>query len=205
MSSSWLLAAVSLVLPCPAVCQIAILQIRVVDGEGAVHAAGTRSARPLTVEVTDETGRPIERAAVSFHLPEEGPGGVFLNGLRTDVALTDAAGRAAVRGLQWNRIPGRFQLRIFAAYEQARAGTVSFQYIEGPSAPAASPSTAGWLAIKPAGRSHSKWLLIGALAACGTIAAGIVAAHSGGSAASPAVPPPPPLTIGTPTITIGKP
>jgi hypothetical protein len=43
--------------------------------------------------------------------------------------MTDDRGRATVRGLQWNRISGRFQIRIVASREQARAGMVSFQYI----------------------------------------------------------------------------
>jgi hypothetical protein len=189
-----------LALPALAVCQTAILQLRVLEGEGAVHPAGSRSARPLTVEVTDETGKPVEHAAVSFHLPEDGPGGIFLNGLRTDVVVTDVAGRAAVRGLQWNRIPGRFQIRIVASFEQARAGIVSNQYVEGP------PMAAG---VAPAtvqtGRSHTKWLIVGALAA-GGVAAGLLAGHSGSSPAPAAVTAPvPALTIGSPVITVGKP
>jgi len=198
--NSRLTAAVFLAFPWAAVCQTAILQIRVLEGDGAVHAAGSRTARPLVVEVTDETGKPIERAAVSFHLPEEGAGGVFLNGLRTDVALTDAAGRAAVRGLQWNRVPGRFEVRIFASYEQARAGTVSFQYIEGP---AMLVGTAASASPREARHGRSKWLIVGVLAAGGA-AAGILAGHSAGGAAPP-IAATPTVTIGTPSITVGKP
>jgi hypothetical protein len=187
-----------LALPSLAVCQTAILQLRVVEGEGAVHAAGTRSTRPLTVEVTDETGKPVERAAVSFHLPEEGPGGLFLNGLRTDVVVTDAAGRAGVRGLIWNRIPGRFQIRIVASFEQARAGIESSQYVEGPPVAAASAAVSS-----QAGHSHTKWFILGALAAGGA-AAGLLAGH-GGANTTPAAAPAPALTIGAPSITVGKP
>src|SRR5437879_5619201 len=50
----------------------AILQVRVVDGEGAVYAIGTRATRGVTVQVTDETGKPVEGASISFRLPEEG-------------------------------------------------------------------------------------------------------------------------------------
>src|SRR5579872_1117432 len=115
------MVALWLAFPCLAACQTAILQIRVVEGDGAVHTAGSRSTRPFSVEVTDETGRPVEHVAVSFHLPDEGPGGAFPNGLHTEVAITDGAGHAAVRGIQWNRLPGRFQIRIVASYEQTRA------------------------------------------------------------------------------------
>jgi hypothetical protein len=125
-----LLFAVAFVLGAAA--QPPCLQIQVVDGEGAVHAPGSRSVKPLTVEVRDETGRPVERAAVSFVLPDSGPGGAFPGGLRTEVEMTNENGRAAIRGLQWNRVPGRFQIRIVALREQARAGMVSFQYIGDP-------------------------------------------------------------------------
>src|SRR4051794_2746222 len=118
------LAALAVTLVCPATAQVAILQIQFVEGEGAVHAPGSRSSRPLTVEVTDETGRPVPSAAVSFHLPEEGPGGAFANGLHTDVAVTDAQGRVSLHGLVLNRIPGRFQIRVIATKEQARAGAL---------------------------------------------------------------------------------
>ncbi len=105
------------------------LQIQVVDGDGAVHAPGSHIVKPLTVEVRDETGQPVEHVSVSFHLPDSGPGGVFPGGLRTEVEITDGHGRATVRSLQWNRISGQFQIRIVASREQARAGIMSLQYI----------------------------------------------------------------------------
>jgi hypothetical protein len=185
------------VFPWLAACQTAILQIRVVEGEGGIHAAGSRNTRPISVEVTDETGKPLEHAAVSFHLPGDGPGGVFPNGLRTEVAITDSAGRAAVRGISWNRIPGRFQLRIVASYEQARAGITSSQYIEGPELPAVPATTAT--------RHHgSRWLWIGALAAAGA-AGGILAGHGGTKAEVPAASPSAAPTLGTPSISVTKP
>lgn len=179
-------------------CQTAILQIRVVEGDGAVHAAGSRDSRPLAVEVTDETGKPVARAAVSFHFPDDGPSGAFLNGLRTEVALTDATGRASVRGLQWNRMAGRLEMRIVASFEQARAGIVSEQYIEGAAAPAGAPPA------RVARSSRTRWLVVAAVAAGGA-AAGIMASHRGGLAAPTTSPSPPGISIGTPTITVTKP
>src|SRR5947207_13362891 len=119
------LAAFVVTLVCPAIAQVAILQIQLLEADGAVHAPGSRSTRPLIVAVTDETGRPVAGAAVSFHLPEEGPGGAFANGLHTEVAVTDAQGRVVLHGLQVNRVPGRFQIRVIANKEQARAGVMS--------------------------------------------------------------------------------
>jgi len=55
-----------------------------------------------------------------------------VNGLRTDIATTDERGRVSVRALQLNPTRGWFAIRMIASKEQARAGTVSFQYIAGP-------------------------------------------------------------------------
>jgi hypothetical protein len=106
-----------------------VLHIAVVSGEGATHAPGEHVAKPVTVRVTDGTGRPVEGARISFQVPREGPGGVLSSGLGTDLAMTDADGRATVRALQLNRIAGRYLVRVTAAKDQARAGIVLPQYI----------------------------------------------------------------------------
>jgi hypothetical protein len=137
---AFFLGALVLALPCVAMAQIAVLQIKVLEGEAAVHPAGARIPHPLTVEVTDETGRPVAGAAVSFQLPPEGPSGLFSNGLRTDLVLTDASGRASIHSVQLNRTGGQFRIRITAVKEQARAGAVSTQYIAGNHSGAAAAS-----------------------------------------------------------------
>jgi len=186
-----------------------VLHLQVIEGEGAVNPAGSHIARPLTVEVTDETGRPVEGASVSFHLPEEGPGGTFGNGLRTDVTVTDARGRANLHSMVLNRTAGRFAIRIVASKEQARAGMVSFQYVAEPkagTAPATSSKSGPSLRHGPL-----KWVVIGALAAgAGTV--GVLLAGRSGSAASPAPAPtsttpaaPATIVIGSPSLSVGKP
>jgi len=120
--------AILIILASLAVAQDSVLHIKVVAGDGAQHAAGAH-AKPLTVEVTDATGRPVAGARVSFQVPEEGPSGVFANGLRTDIAITDSSGRATEHGLQLNRVAGSFAIRITAAKEQQRAGTIARQSI----------------------------------------------------------------------------
>jgi len=182
----------------PITAQVAILQIQVVEGEGAILQPGARSARPLTVEITDETGKPVADAAVSFHLPDDGPGGTFASGLRTDVVVTSARGRATIHAFQANRSSGRFQIRIVASKEQARAGTVAFQYIA-----ALKP---GMAAAKAARGSHTgRWIVLG-LAAVGGGAAAALMSHGGSSpaAATPA-PAAPAFSIGAPNISVGKP
>jgi hypothetical protein len=182
-----------------ALAQVAILQIRVIEGDGAVHQPGSRSLRPITVEITDETGKPVPGAAVSFHLPDGGPGGAFVNGLRTEVVITDARGRVSLHGLLANRTPGRFQVRILASKEQARAGTVSFQYV----AEVRGGAAAG-AASRAGGR---KWIAVAAAVAGGAVA-GILASRGsaqGPATALPGAPIPPALSIGTPVISVGKP
>ena len=180
--------------PCLAIGQVATLQIKILEGDAAVHAAGARSSRPLTVQVTDDFGRLVSGAAVSFRLPEEGPGGIFSNKLRTEVVVSDANGRATVRNLQLNRTPGPFQIRITAAKEQARAGTLSRQFIEGGAA----------ASVKP--KSSRRWIVVGLVAA--GVAGGVGASLGGHSApAHTAAAPPPgaPVTVGPPVITLGRP
>ncbi len=191
------MAATWITLAALAFAQVAILQIKVVEGEGAVHLPGVRSLRPLTIEVTDETGRPVPGAPVSFHLPEDGPGGTFANGLRTEIVITDAHGRATLRGILANRVGGRFQVRILVSKEQARAGTVSFQYVAESKVAASSTAPTA---------NHKKWIAIGLGVASGAIAA-LVASRGSSSlpSAAPVVLPRPTLTIGFPAITVGRP
>jgi hypothetical protein len=191
-----------------AVAQVAILHIQVIEGEGAVNAAGARNARPLAVEVTDETGKPVEGASVSFHLPEEGAGGTFGSGLRTDVTVTDSRGRANLHTMVLNRTPGRFAIRIVASKEQARAGTVTFQYIaepkNGTAATASSTKSAPSFWHGP-----MKWVAIAVLAGGAAAAGAILAGKPGSSSASsePATSTTSTstITIGSPSLTVGKP
>ena len=184
--------------------QVAILQIRVVEGDGAVHAAGSRATRGLIVEVTDETGKPVAGAAVNFRLPDEGPGGVFANGMKTEVVITSPDGRAALWGMQWNRVEGPFQIRVTAAKGQARAGTVVSQYLS----QAVAGKQSGAIGARPvavAARSRSKWLWIGLIAA-GAVGGGMAAGMSKSSKADTAgASTPPSLSVGAPSITVGKP
>jgi hypothetical protein len=206
---SILSAAVLLATAAPlSVAQIAVLHIRVTEGEGAVNAPGSHNAHPLTVEVTDETGRPVEGASVSFHLPEEGPSGTFGNGLRTDVTVTDSRGRANLHTMQLNRTPGRLAIRIVASKENARAGMVSFEYIAEPkdgAAPATSSKSGP--TVK---HGALKWVAVAALAG-GAAAAGVLLAGKSGSAASPTTAPSTTtstsagIIIGSPSLSVGKP
>jgi hypothetical protein len=137
---------------------------------------------------------------VSFHLPNQGPSGTFVNGLRTEVAVTDDRGRAAVHAIEFNRVPGRLEIRIVASKEQARAGTVSFQYIAGPSPGAAATAAAA----AEGGHHRKKWLIVAAAVVAGAGAAGGAMALVRPAPAE-TTQSTPVLTIGPPSITVGKP
>ena len=187
----------------------AILRIRVLEGEGSIHTAGTRSNQPVIVFLSDEAGRPVEGASVSVRLPDEAPTGVFANGMRTDIALTGPDGRVAIRGIQWARAAGPVQLRITANKGEARAGILSTQYVTEPAGVRAAPVRER--ERPPAQIEHpsrSKLILLAALIG-GAAAGGVAAVSARGGRATPSAPPvavtQPATTIGSPTITIGRP
>jgi hypothetical protein len=174
-----------------------ILTIRVAEGDGAAYAIGSRATRGVTVLVTDETGRPVEGATVSFTLPAEGPGGVFTTGGRTEIAATRGDGRAAVWGMQWNRTAGPFEIRITAVKGQARAGVVSSQSLSNATeAPAAAPEKT----YVARGGHKLLWisLAVAAVAAAGVAGVAARSPTAAGGAASSVTP-----KIGTPTISLG--
>lgn len=186
----------------------AILLIRIVEGEGAVYAIGSRATRGITVQVTDETGKPVNNAAVVFRLPEDGPTGTFSSGMPTEVVPTGADGRANVWGMQWNRVTGPLEVRITAAKGQARAGTVCALYLSNAltnslSSSEPRPSKAGGSLSHKLG--HKKiWMGVGIAAAAfvGVAAVSSRGTPSPGGAAAANVNA---THIGTPTIIIGKP
>ncbi|MBK5294777.1 MAG: hypothetical protein JJE04_24250 [Acidobacteriia bacterium] len=193
--------------------QTAILQLQVIEGEGAVHGAGSKSQRPVILQVTDETGRPVEGAAVSFLLPEE-QGAKFQNGLKTEILLTDHDGRVLVRGILWGRSPGTVRMRVTAAKDSARAGTIVSQYVTDAPAPTSLNPTSYWTAANEAhaAKPRSKWMMIGLLAGVavgGGLAMALAKGSSAAAAAAAAAAAPataiPAVKVGAASITIGKP
>jgi hypothetical protein len=173
---------------------VQILQIRVVEGERAVYPIGSRATRGITIQVTDETGKPVAGAAVSFRLPDDGPTGTFSSGMRTEIVTTTPEGIANVWGMQWNRVTGPLEIRITATKGQARAGTVCGLYLSKVESDTA-------LVVH---RSHKKvWIGVGIAAAAFVGAAAISNRGTPSSASTPAGVNAP--QIGTPVIIIGRP
>jgi hypothetical protein len=174
----------------------AILQIRVIDGEGAIYPLGARSTRGVALQVTDETGKPVDGATVSFLLPEDGPGGVFATGSKSEIVKTHADGRAGAWGMQWNGTAGRFEIRITAVKGQARAGTVIAQFLTSALASREAPSR-----VSHAGSVH-KWLWV-SLAVAGAAAGGVATAGLAGKPSTARLSDV--VRIGAPAIILGHP
>ncbi|MCU0228227.1 MAG: hypothetical protein MUF01_11365 [Bryobacterales bacterium] len=100
------------------------LKIRALTETPMTEFAGTLSANVLQVRITDEWDMPVRGATVSFRLPESGPGGVFLNGLSSEIAVSDERGEAAVRGFDWRADAGVTFVHVIAALGGARAGAM---------------------------------------------------------------------------------
>jgi hypothetical protein len=184
-------------LPLDAQSDPAILLIHIVEGEGAVYPIGSRATRGVTVQVTDETGKPVDNAAVVFRLPQDGPSGTFSSGMQTEVVPTGVDGHANVWGMQWNRVTGPLEVRITAAKGQARAGTVCGLYLSNAlvSSEPRQSKAGGW-------RSHKKiWIGVG-IAAAAFASVAVISSRGTPSAAAAGVNAP---QIGTPSIIIGKP
>ena len=187
-----------------ATAETAILQLQVVEGEGAVNTAGARSSKPLTIQVTDETGRPVEGVAVSFRLPDEQVTGTFATSLKTEIVVSNSDGKASVWGIHWSPAPGPVRIRVTAAKDQARAGILVNQYVS---------ESAAVSEIAPGGTSASsgsrnvkwKWIAVAAGAMGGGLAVGIARPKTAGTAAGAGAVTVPPLQVGPPTITIGRP
>lgn len=217
--------------PFTVLAETVLIQLQIIEGEGAIHTAGTKASRPITVQVTDETGKPVEGAGVTFRLPEESATGFFDTGLRSDVQITGRDGRATVWSIVWGKAPGPVKIRVTASKDVARAGTIVSQYLNEPSG--VSPTVASTPApdstrtvatgIRPAvpvidpapkpvaagkRRTNTRWLLVG-VAAGGAVAAAVLAGKGGAVASSASggsnVPPIPTISIGSPTISVGKP
>jgi hypothetical protein len=170
----------------------ALVEIRIVEGQGAVYPIGSRATRGVTVEVTDQSGSPAEGVSVTFQLPERGPSGTFSSGGRTEVATTDSVGRATAWGMRWNRSVGSLEMRITAAKGAARASALCSMALT-----AAGQQNSG------AGASH-KWLWI-SLAVGGAAGAGLAARGGKPSSAAAAPAAFSTVTIGAPSVTIGRP
>ncbi len=120
--------AVPLVAQQPATAQPAapaagMLEIVVIEGEGARNNIRARSAVAPVVEVRDASGNPVAGAEVLFQLPLVGPSGVFNGWVKTQTVRTNEQGRAQASGYTPNQEEGRFNIKVTAT-AAGRTGSV---------------------------------------------------------------------------------
>jgi len=170
------------------------LSINIVEGEGAINNIRQRVNREPIVQVEDQNHKPIAGAVVIFFLPDSGASGVFSDGSRMLMLVTDNQGRATARGIRPNNQSGPMQIRVTASFQGLTASSLITQ-----------TNAAGAAAASSAGLSTgAKWAIILAIAG-GAAAGGIIAAthgsgtssggSTGGGSTGPIV-----ITPGTPTV-----
>lgn len=176
------------------------LQIVVVEGEGAINNVRSRVNREPVVRVEDENHKPVAGAAVIFFLPNQGPGGTYLNGTSSLTTTTDARGRAVGRGAQFNQQAGPMQIRVAASYAgQTASAVINQSNVVGPVVSGGGGGGGG------GGLSTTtKILILAGIAAAGATGA-IVATRGGGSSSTNPPPTGPTATFSAGTITVGPP
>src|SRR5580658_4619424 len=160
-----------------------MLNIVIVEGDGAINNIRQRTAREPIVQVEDENHKPVAGAAVVFAIPGQGAGGTFAGGAHTLSVVTDSQGRAVARGFHPNSVQGQYQIHITAS----NGGQTANTNINMSNALVAGAGTAA------AGGISGKLIAVIVIVAAAAAAGGAYAAtHSGGgsnssSAASAAI------------------
>jgi len=185
-----------------------VINLRTIEGNEAVHTTGSRSRIPITLQVTDSTGRAEAGVAVTFLMPDDGPAGVFASGLSTEVLTSGKDGRVTLKGIRWGPQTGRVRIRVTAMKGRSRAGMIVTQYLQARDSSNFESGRPAVSVSKPKG----KWLavaVIAAGAAAGGLALGLSGGSGGASSAAPATATgaatAPGVQVGTPSITIGQP
>ena len=146
------------------------VQIRIVQGDGAINSIRLHRAHDPEVQVVDSDGHPVSGATVTFLLPALGAGGTFQDNGLSLTTQTDEHGMAAGRGLKPNRIAGPFHIRVTTSWRGQPANATLTETNAEPVAKS----------------SSSKKIIIIAVIGGAAAAGAVVAAHGGGSPGTPA-------------------
>lgn len=178
------------------------IQIVIVEGEGAINNVKERLNREVIVQVDDQNHKPVAGAAVSFFLPNDGPGGTFANGTNSLTTTTNAQGRAVARGIQFNGQAGTMQIRVAASYAGRTASIVINQsnVLSGASSGGSGIGGGAGGGMK----LSTKLLIIGAIVG-GGVAAGVLVGSRGGNSTTPTTPTAPTITITPGLVQVGGP
>ena len=169
-----------------------MLNLIVVEGEGAINNIRQRTARETIVQVEDENRKPVAGAVVVFTLPNQGAGGTFANGAQTLTVTTEAQGRAVAQGLRVNRLAGQWQMRVNASLGN-RTGSVTVTQTN-----AVAGAAAGGAAGAAAGISAKTIAIIAAVA--GAAGGAVAATRGGGGGGNSSLGAPTTISAGTGTV-----
>jgi hypothetical protein len=164
-----------------------MLNIVIVEGEGAINNIRQRTARETIVEIDDENHKPVAGAVVTFTLPTQGAGGAFAGGAQTLTVMTDALGRAVATGLRVNRVAGNWNIRVNASFG-SRTGSATI--------PQTNAAAAGAAGATGGSVISAKLILIVALVAGAAAAGGAIAATRGGGNSNNSAAIPTTITVG---------
>ncbi|MGA7235565.1 MAG: hypothetical protein WBY44_07790 [Bryobacteraceae bacterium] len=149
-----------------------MLNIVIIEGEGAINNIKQRTAREPVVQVEDENHKPVAGAAVIFALSDQGAGGTFAGGAHSASVVTDSQGRAMARGFHPNHVQGQYQIHVTASHNGLTANT---NIAESNVVAAGAATTAA-----AAGISGKLIAVIVVIAAAGAAGGAYAATHSGG-------------------------
>ncbi|MDQ2901214.1 MAG: hypothetical protein M3Y07_15660 [Acidobacteriota bacterium] len=172
-----------------------VLNVVIVEGDGAINNVRQRTAREAIVEVDDENHKPIGGALVTFTLPSSGPTGTFANGSRILTLVTDSKGQAVMRGLHAAKASGSMPIKVSASFQ----GHTATATIAQTNAIGAAAGAGGGTAAAGGLLSAKVIAIIAVIGATAGTTIGLVAANSGGGGGSPARMPTV-LTPGAPVI-----
>lgn len=180
----------------------ASLRLKVVEGDGATYAPGSRATRGVGVVVVDENDRPVEGATVGFVLPVSGPGGEFASGDKTEFITTRADGLATAWGMRWNRTAGPFEIRVAAVKGQAKASIIVTQYLSGLPQSSSAISSGGKLPSGSVGSHKWLWIVLAGAAAAGAAGFAVMRKGSSTNGSSSASTAATTVQIGAPTVVV---
>jgi hypothetical protein len=171
-----------------------MLNLVVLEGEGATNNIRQRTAREPIVQVQDENHKPVAGAIVVFTLPSNGAGGAFANGAKTLTMVSDNQGQAVAHGLRPNGLKGQFKIHVNASFQGQTASTSIAQ--TNAVVAASGTATAG------AGVS-AKLIVVLAVVGAAAVGGAYYATHNGSS--TPAAVTPPGTTVAAGAGSVGPP
>jgi len=155
----------------------AMLNIVIVEGDGAINNIRQRTAREPIIQVEDENHKPVAGAAVVFALPSQGAGGTFAGGAHTLSVVTDSQGRAVARGFHPNNVQGQYQIHVTAS-KDGQSANANFSQTNALAAAGAATTAAA------AGISGKLIAVIVIVAGAAAAGGAYAATHSGGGSGS---------------------